>query len=245
MSDALISLIVPCWENGDAALAFAEKWAQHPLIHEVIVAGVASEPLVNHVNSKIKRCAAERPGRGLQMNLGAELASGEVFLFHHVDSILTHEHLRSLTRAMRNSKCLGGSFYRRFDERHPRLRWLEKFERWHTRAFGTIYGDQSVFVRRSHFFSIGGFAPIPLMEDVEFSGRLRRSGLIKLLDPPMKSCARKQIERGAWKVTLRNLLFLILFRCGVSPKRLHKGYYDDESGACVRRAAYLNRLLTH
>jgi hypothetical protein len=242
MSQLTISLIVPCWKDDEEAVALAEKWATHSLIHEVIVAGVASEAPINHANSKIKRCTAHCPGRGQQMNLGARLATGEVLVFHHVDSILTEGHLQSLAIAMRNSKCLGGAFYRRFDERHPGLRWLEKFERWHTRAFGTIYGDQSVFVRRSHFFSIAGFAPIPLMEDVEFSGRLRRSGPIKLLDPPMKSCARKQIERGAWKVTLRNLLFLILFRCGASPKRLHKWYYDDESGASPRSvAAYLTR----
>lgn len=222
MSDVSISLIVPCWENGDAALAFAEKWAQHPLIHEVIVAGVASEPLVNHVNSKIKRCAAHCPGRGQQMNLGARLATGEVLIFHHVDSILTEGHLQSLAIAVQNSELVGGAFYREFDERHPHLRWLEKFERLHCSSFGTIYGDQSVFIRRDHFWRIGGFAAIPLMEDVDLSRRLRRSGKIVLLDPPMKSCARKQIERGTWKVTMRNLLFLILFRCGVAPERLHQ-----------------------
>ena len=87
----------------------------------------------------------------MQMNLGAQLATGDVLVFHHVDSILTEAHLRSIADALGDSRCVGGAFYRKFDERHPRLRALEKFERWHCRAFGTIYGDQTVFVRHDHF----------------------------------------------------------------------------------------------
>jgi hypothetical protein len=230
MSDTTVSLIVPCWKDHEAARTFAENWAEHPLIHEVVVAGVGGGPPINHTNPKIKRCVTQRPGRGVQMNLGAQLATGEVLLFHHVDSILTDAHLRSLVRAMRNGDYVGGAFYRKFDERHPCLRWLEKFERVHCRAFGTIYGDQSVFIRRSDFGRLGGFAPIPLMEDVDLSGRLRRSGKIVLLDPPMRSSAKKQIEQGAWRVTLRNLLFLVLFRAGVSALRLHDWYYLKKRG---------------
>jgi GT2 family glycosyltransferase len=81
-------------------------------------------------------------------------------------------------------------------------------------------------VRREHFLKMGGFAPLPLMEDVEFSARLRRSGQIQLLDPPVRTCAGMQIARGAWKVTMRNLLFLILFRFGVPAERLHSWYYS-------------------
>jgi hypothetical protein len=247
-SNPTISLIIPCWRDEENALAVAEEWASHPLIHEVIIAAVrddrnggtrsvASQTFwddtevvpptseSSRAEAKIKRCYSEHPGRGPQMNLGAKMASAAVLVFHHVDSLLTDAHLYSLTDAMRDSQCVGGGFYRKFDERHPRLRALEKFERWHCRAFGTIYGDQTVFVRRDHFLSMDGFAPIPLMEDVEFSPRLRRSGKITLLDPPMQSSAGKQIEQGAWRVTLLNLLFLVLFHFGVAPERLHRWYY--------------------
>jgi hypothetical protein len=230
----VISLIVPCWKDEEHAIEFAEKWANHPLIREVVVAAVRDQSQLQQPNGKIKRCQSDRPGRGLQLNLGAKIATGEVLLFHHVDSILTEEHLQSVVNSMRNRDLVGGAFYRKFDGRHPHLRWLEKFERWHCRAFGTIYGDQSVFVRRNHFWSIGGFAPIPLMEDVELSARLRRSGQIKLLDPPMESSARKQIERGPWSVTMRNLLFLILFRCGIAAERLHEWYYGRDGAAVPR-----------
>lgn len=66
-----------------------------------------------------------------------------------------------------------------------------------------------------------GFAPIALMEDVELSRRLRRFGKIILLDPAMASSPAKQIEQGAWRVTF----FLLLFRLGVDPAKLHGSYY--------------------
>jgi hypothetical protein len=264
----VISLIIPCWDDRSSAVALAKQWAEHPLIQEVIIAGVNPEPQLScqslraggsteleagppkdglavsasgqtrrgeassdHSKSaKIKECSTPQPGRGPQMNLAAEQATGDILLFHHVDSVLTEAHLQSLATVLNHSAYVGGGFYRRFDERHPYLRGLETFERWHCRAFGTIYGDQSMFVRRDHFSRIGGFAPIPLMEDVEFSRRLRRSGKIVLLDPPIQSAARKHLENGPWKMTLRNLLFLILFRIGVSPDRLHRWYYKERTG---------------
>jgi hypothetical protein len=241
MPTAAISLIIPCWNDRANAIALAKQWAEHPLISEVIVAGVTAEPqpscqsdsdLSEH--PKIKECSMPRPGRGPQMNLAATLATGEILLFHHVDSLLTEAHLQSLANGFSRSTCVGGGFYRKFDERHPHLFGLEKIERWHSLAFGTIYGDQSIFVRRDHFSRIGGFASIPLMEDVEFSKKLRRTGKIALLDPPMQSSPRKHLEQGPWKVTTRNLLFLILFRLGVSPNRLHRWYYAGRNSQKCR-----------
>ena len=150
-----VSLIIPCWKDHAAALAFAEKWSANPLVYEVIVAGVQDELPSDDATARFKRCATNAPSRGVQMNLGAQLASGDVLLFHHVDSVLTDAHLLSLQHAMREPKFVGGGFYRKFDERHPGLRRLENFERAHCRAFGTIYGDQSLFVTARSFCAAG------------------------------------------------------------------------------------------
>jgi hypothetical protein len=76
------------------------------------------------------------------------------------------------------------------------------------------------------------------MEDVDLSRRLRASGKIKLLDPPIRSCARTQIAQGAWKVTLRNMLFLILFRFGVPVERLYAWYYAFRRESDERRSLF-------
>ena len=226
-----ISIIVPCWHDSEVALARASRWARYESVGEVILAGVDGfAPGVVCESPNLRWCTSATASRGKQMNLGATSATGEVLLFHHLDSQLTQEHVTAIVEAMADQEVIGGGFYRKFDQRHPRLRWLERFERLHNRAFGTIYGDQSDFVRREAFNQLGGFAPIPLMEDVEFSNRLRRAGKIVLLDPAMLSSPRRQIELGAWRVTLRNLLFVVAFRCGVSAERLHRWYYGASSG---------------
>jgi len=196
--DVTISIVAPCWHDAERAFNLAWEWKSHSAVAEMILAGVeGSEPQNSRANEKnIKWCAAPMPSRGEQMNHGARDATGTVLLFHHVDSELTANHLDSIVQAMRDPAIIGGAFYRGFDERHPSLRWLENLERIHSRAFGTIYGDQSVFVRREIFAQLGGFAAIPLMEDVEFSKRLRRAGKVVLLDPPMHSSPRPPIGEG-------------------------------------------------
>ncbi len=224
-----ISVIVPSWDLTAEVSLLAEKWAALSGVREVIVciAQSSGAPAGTSLPSGcVKVCGSSETGRGFQMNAGAALASGDILLFHHADSLLTQAHIASLSDVMREAEIIGGAYYRKFDERHPYLRWLERLERLHLRLFGTLYGDQSIFVRRSHFQGLGGFARIPLIEDVEFSGRLRRSGPVVLLDPPMQTSARKHKEEGAWKVTLQNILFLILFRCGADPERLHAWYYS-------------------
>jgi GT2 family glycosyltransferase len=63
------------------------------------------------------------------------------------------------------------------------------------------------------------------MEDVEFSRRLRRAGRVVIVDPPIRTSPRHHIENGAWRTTIRNGLFLLLFKLGVSAERLHAIYY--------------------
>lgn len=242
-----ISVIIPVWRNSESVVPLVERLRSFPEVREIIVSATeTADDLCARVESAGGIFLAnDQPNRGRQLNSGAELATDDWLLFHHADSHLDRDHVNALV-ALGPNAVVGGAFYRKFDERHPVLRCLETFERWHSRAFGTLYGDQSVFVRREHFQRIGGFAPIPLMEDVDLSRRLRRSGIIKLLDPPMRSCSRKQIEQGAWKVTLRNLLFLILFRCGVPVERLHCWYYSlDRSTAHLLRQKGLAMSVNH
>src|SRR5689334_21275539 len=119
----MISLIIPCWNDRPRAIALAQKWAGHPLIKEVIIASVNSNGALNHPT--IKECSTQTPGRGSQMNLAAARATGETLLFHHVDSRLTEAHLQSVMKLLGNgSQRIGGAFYRKFDRRHPGLRFL-------------------------------------------------------------------------------------------------------------------------
>ncbi len=222
-----ISVVIPTWRDADNLAALLPQISKLPGVAEVIVVNASrdlrSERLAQDCGAVYFKVFP--PNRGLQMNTGAEAARGDVVLFQHADTDLREEHIAAIQTALRERSIVGGAFYRKFDGRHPRLMWLEPVTRFLSRHGGTLYGDQSIFVRRDAFQRLGGYATIPLMEDVDFSRHLRAAGRIVLLDPPVQSSARHHARKGAWRTTIRNALFIVLFKLGVSPFRLHRWYY--------------------
>ena len=90
-------------------------------------------------------------------------------------------------------------------------------------GFGLPYGDQGLLIHRDALDSVGGYAPLPLMEDVDLVGRLRRGGLTQLTTPAVTSAERWR--RDGWlRRSLRNLACLALFKLGVSPGRIAQIY---------------------
>lgn len=222
-----ISVVVPAWNDRANLSSLLPALVRLEGMHETIVVDASKdEAMADWVRSAgAIYLRAPEPNRGAQMNLGASRASGDALIFHHADATLRAEHLSAIVCALRDPGVIGGAFYRKFDARHPRLLFLEVIGRSITRRGGTLFGDQSVFVRREVFVSLGGFAPIPLMEDMEFSRRLRRRGRVAVLDPPMESSSRRHLRHGAWRTSIQNGLFILLYWCGCSPQRLHRWYY--------------------
>ena len=222
-----LSVVIPCWDDAEALRetlkAFGSLWG----IDEVVVADASEAAECREIAAasfaRVVRCPA--PSRGGQMNAGAAVATGDLLVFHHADSILTQGHVEALRSLKDRPEVVGGAFHRKFSDRHWWLRWLERVNRVLSTHGGTLYGDQTLFVRRAPFARMGGFAEIPLMEDVEFSKRLRRLGPVVVLDPPMASSVRRFERLGAWRTSVQNGAALLLFRFGVSPRWLHAWYY--------------------
>lgn len=222
-----ISVIIPCWNDAAALREVLASIASLRGLAEVIVADASDTAECRDlaVAAGVQAVRCEVPNRGKQMNAGAAAATGDVLLFHHADSVLTQAHVDSLASALRANGVVGGAFHRKFDARHPAFRWLEPIARRMSERGGTLFGDQSIFVRRAHFQKLGGFADMPLMEDVEFSKRLRRSGRVVVLDPPIESSARRHQRYGSFKISILNGAMLLAYRLGVSPHILHRWYY--------------------
>ena len=224
-----LSVIVPAWNEGELLPRLVAQLASLERLHEIIIVDVAPDRLT----AQTMRAAgatylhAGAPNRGAQMNLGAENATGDVLIFHHADSVLTRAHLAAIELALQKPSTIGGAFHRKFDERHPWLRPLELVGRALARHGGSFFGDQSIFVRREIFRQLGGFSPIPLMEDLEFSRRLRRAGAVAVLDPPLLSSSRRHHRRGAWRTSIENGILILLYQSGISPETLHRLYYGE------------------
>jgi rSAM/selenodomain-associated transferase 2 len=235
---ARISIIIPVWNDASALRQCLGAIGQIKGIHEVIVADAssddASSAMAQANGARVVRC--DQPNRGRQQNAGAAQATGDLLVFQHVDVEIAQEHIDALHSAADRDGIVGGAFYRKFDKSHRLRQWLVPVVRVYNRTIGALYGDQTLFVRRLQFKQMGGFKDIPLMEDIEFSRRLRKTGRIVLLDPPVWASARRHAQRGSLRVTLFNMLIMVLFRVGVSPWTLHRWYYGGRSAGVDKHA---------
>jgi rSAM/selenodomain-associated transferase 2 len=136
-------------------------------------------------------------GRALQMNAGAALGWGEVLLFLHADTTLPERADEHLMQAL-----LSGHVWGRFDVRidgRPRmLTVVAAMMNLRSRWTGIATGDQALFMRRGVYEQLGGFAPQPLMEDIDMSRRLRAVGAPACLRERVTTSGRRWEQRGVW-----------------------------------------------
>ncbi|NJO33822.1 MAG: hypothetical protein HC869_12430 [Rhodospirillales bacterium] len=89
------------------------------------------------------------------------------------------------------------------------------------------YGDQGLFLKRETYERIGGYRDLPLFEDVEILGRLRRAGRIVKLSAPMTTSARRFLRDGvAWR-EFKSAILVGLYHLGVPPERLERWYRPE------------------
>jgi len=159
-------------------------------------------------------------GRGRQMNAGAAAARGDWLVFLHADTRLPPDWKAAIAAASRDPRVVAGCFTFALDSPAPAARIIELGVRARVALLGLPYGDQAIFVRRDVFEEIGGYALIPIMEDVDLVRRLRRRGRLLRSAKPAITSARRW-ERDGWiGRTARHLMLIALYFCGVSPARL-------------------------
>jgi rSAM/selenodomain-associated transferase 2 len=170
-----------------------------------------------------------QPGRGVQQNTGAAAAGGDVLLFLHADTILPDNAFALIRQTLDDPHLSGGAFSLAYEPRTSGLSFIATAANLRSRRTRVPYGDQAIFLRRSVFMDMGGFASIPLMEDLEFMTRLRRRGhKIRILAVPVRTSGRRQLGEGLVLCTLRNLFLRLFYHLGVAPALLSRLYQRHE-----------------
>ena len=167
-------------------------------------------------------------GRARQMNAGARAARGDVLLFLHADTLLPDGALAAVHAAVGDPGVVGGRFDVRFDNPRPVFRMIAWFMNQRSRWSGISTGDQAIFVCREPFDALGGYADVPLMEDVELCRRLKRRGQMIALRLRVTTSARKWEREGAIRTILLMWALRFFYMAGVPPARLHRWYYRRE-----------------
>jgi len=167
-------------------------------------------------------------GRGIQMNEGARVARGEVLLFLHADCRLPDTALDDIRSVLACPGVAAGAFRLSFDNPRAVYRMMSWVVSMKTRVGRSPYGDQGIFLRKSYFEEIGGFAPVRIMEDVELTRRIRRRGDRLVVCPSaIVTSARRMESEGLVRRVAKNMWMLTLFAAGVPPARLERFYPTD------------------
>ena len=170
------------------------------------------------------RWLSSPPGRGRQMNLGAQQSHGDWLLFLHADTRLPAGWVEELERLWPQQSVVGGSFRFQLDSVRRPARILERGVAARVRWFDLPYGDQALFVRREAFAALGGYLELPLMEDVDFVRRLRRVGRLHHSVLPALTSARRWEADGWIRGSVENVALVLLFMAGVPPRWLAAVY---------------------
>ena len=164
------------------------------------------------------------PGRARQLNAGAVATHCDVLLFLHADTQLPPNARQAVSRALSDRACVGGRFNVRFDSSCLTASVVANLMNLRSRLSGMATGDQAIFVRRDVFERIGRFADIPLMEDIEFSRRLKRVGAVMPLKDTVVTAFRRWEQHGPLRTILLMWTLRFLYWIGVSPHRLQHFY---------------------
>jgi hypothetical protein len=116
-----------------------------------------------------------------------------------------------------------GYFALALDDDAPAARRLVRLVAWRCRVLALPYGDQGLLISRALYDAVGGYAAIPLMEDVDIVRRLGRARLAPI-GATIIASAKRYRRDGYWRRPLRNLFCLSLYFLGVPPARIAKFY---------------------
>ena len=231
----LITVIVPTL-NEAASLGRTLERARGTDGIEIIVADGGSQDTTREIAAQAGATVlVTAGGRVAQQNAGAAAARGRHLLFLHADTLLPDGYAALIRSALDRPATVAGAFRFRTDGPGAAIRLVEWGANIRSTLFRWPYGDQGLFMEKRVFDELGGFSPLPIMEDYELVGRLRRRGPVVTLNEAATTSARRWQRLGALRTTLRNLTMIAGFHAGVSPERLARFYrgvrISDETSA--------------
>lgn len=195
-------------------------------IEVIVVDGGSQDETVSQARALADRVIVVAPGRAQQLNAGAALAQGQTLLFLHADTSVpeTGDQAILLHTTAASAALAWGRFNVRIEGRSPWLAMIAFMMNWRSRLTAIATGDQALFMTRSAFEAVGGFANQPLMEDIEICKQLRRLSRPICLEHKVTTSGRRWESRGVWRTI--GLMWSLRWRYwrGESAQSLAKDY---------------------
>ena len=220
---AMISVVIPAL-NAQASLAATLSAlipaAVEGLIREVIVVDGGSDDRTCQIaDGAGAEVLVVTPSRGGQLRAGAARARHPWLLFLHADTVLDPGWEREAAHFMQkvdagSANPAAAAFRFAFDANGLAPRCLEGLVKLRCAVLRLPYGDQGLLVPKRLYNEVGGYRPVPIMEDVDLVRRLGRRRIFPLHSKAVTSAVRFKRDGYAFR-SMRNILCQILFTCRV------------------------------
>lgn len=221
-----LSVIIPCLDDGDVLekLLLALQPLRGSGVQILVVDGGSLDASVTVSEGLCDQLLSAPAGRARQMNLGANQAIGRWLWFLHADSELSLRVLDSIREITADSQPAWGRFDIRLLGSHRLLPLTSTLINLRSRFTGMATGDQGIFVHRKLFEQVGGFAEIPLMEDLQLSRDLKQFSRPRCLRAIIGSSGRRWDREGYWRTIFLMWWLRLQFFLGRSPAALAARY---------------------
>lgn len=224
-----IAIVMPVLQEGDSLLQRLRALA--PLrargVRLVVVDGGSTDGTWAIARAHADCVLLAARGRASQMNAGVSAcltdAAVGALLFLHADTVLPADADGQVRQALAQGNHWG-RFDVRIDGPHPLLRVVERMMNGRSRLTGIATGDQAIFVSRSAWQKVGGFAEQPLMEDIDICARLKRLGPPACIASPVRTSARRWQKHGTWRTVLLMWHLRAAYFFGAKPAALALRY---------------------
>jgi rSAM/selenodomain-associated transferase 2 len=183
---------------------------------------------------------SEQSGRSIQMNRGAEVATGDILCFLHADTLVPDDLVAVISKTLANPAIACGGFISLMAGTET-TRWGISLHNYlktyyapllfrphrYFKGLRLLFGDQVMFCRRSDFQDCGGFDPtLPIMEEADLCLKLLPYGCIRQVNRVVQSSDRRVAKWGSMKATAIYLYIGFLWGIGASATDL-KRFYED------------------
>lgn len=221
-----LSLIIPIYNEGRTIRTCLSNLRQIQGVDEIIFAdGGSSDDTLAQIDDSYRVIHCPR-GRAKQMNTAAAEASGDILWFSHCDSRLPSDAAIQIKEAVRCGTTFG-CFHIGFDYDGPFMGCNTYLSNRRAKKSHIAFGDQGIFTTKELFLQEGGFPDLPIMEDYEFSRRLKRKKVpLTVLPGRIITSGRRYQGRIPLWVMFKMFYLRCLYRVGVDIHYIAKLYRD-------------------